>query len=716
MFQIDESKLRRFFFAWGGVFSNLMQHWGGAGGFVGSNVASNATAPLMMVAVRVGNVNVVVAPLSTFALEYYMEDAMLAIDYRSAVHADAVLHWGNENSITFVSGADEVLQCSRGGWGHRTRRRNKRQSIALEQLHTQNLPACWAAAHIRRTDHDRYSPRLDDATVQLVVSVEAMRNKFTPKVLEQFRALQTRLGDEISALLDAISNYPNWFFRRREIQPNNRPVAAHATATNYNFALSFILESVELAALAPVSNHGAPSTFSASSGGFHLQFSSKNGDVQRHGSGLRQWLMHVYFQGLACIISAHAEDGRAQMVPLPSPTTLLEVHTNLLARNMPILDTTTITLRMAKTGITVRPGAIAAASCMWRQYAHAIQDYRKERASERTREGQEPGVDNFARMDNAMQQFLNNVTQPLGEHLQDVKQHLLRGESVSRIAVRVSLEHATLCLPFFDTSSGDDPPATCALLCTLKRVALFSRSDNIVRWYFDPDGLQHAPISDGNPLPVRLEDQAGPGTRSTGRYGATTVRGCFELLAFVVSLVSGGSTRSLPEDEECRDSSTCRMALPRITASFHAIDTVEARRGLAGRVALVCSISAPSIRIDAYSDVFQPGNYYHFSSHSPAPASRMSRSARGTKYEWDITMRLQPGRVLFTSRDVEGRFVTPVTLFELPLPGVIASGILKNKRNVFKIGVAFPNEKISVPARNVFRFCHTSGFLTSWNR
>ena len=505
---------------------------------------------------------------------------------------------------------------------------------------------------------------------------------------------------------------------RLPIYPRRVAASSYVPLFRYNFAVSFILESITLSALAAASRgQSAPHWLSINSGGFHLHVTSKNkiegcelqGGVAPAPSA-RQWLTHVYFQGLSfmivhCVrIRPFSGDAVRRL-----PITLLEVHTNLLARNMPILDTTTVTLRMAKTGVTVRPGAIATASCMWRQYAHAIQDYRKERASERSREEQDPGVGNFARVDNAMQHFLNNMTQPLGEHLQGVKQHLLRSESVSRIAVRLSLEHSTLCLPFFDvTSRCDDSPATCALLCTLKRVALFSRSDNIVSWYFDPDGVQHSPISD---VPARLEDQTGPS--STGRYGATTMRGCVELLAFVVSLVSGGSTRSLPDDEQCRDSSMCKMVFPRITASFHAIDTVGARRGLVGRVALVCSISAPSIRIDAYSDVFQPGNYYHFSSHSPAPVSRMTRSARGTKYEWDITMRLQPGRVLFTSRDVEGRFVTPVTLFELPLPSVIASGILTNNRNALKIGVAFPNEKISVPANNVFRFCYTAGVFTS---
>ena len=96
------------------------------------------------------------------------------------------------------------------------------------------------------------------------------------------------------------------------------------------------------------------------------------------------------------------------MVPLP-PSTLFQVYTNLLARNMPILDTTTITLRLDKTSITVRPGAIAAASGMWCQYADAIQDYQKERASEKSSDaGQDPAVDNFARVDITMQHMWNS--------------------------------------------------------------------------------------------------------------------------------------------------------------------------------------------------------------------------------------------------------------------------------------------------------------------
>ena len=89
------------------------------------------------------------------------------------------------------------------------------------------------------------------------------------------------------------------------------------------------------------------------------------------------------------------------------------------------------------------------------------------------------------------------------------------------------------------------------------------------------------------------------------------------------------------------------------------------------------------------------------------------RHAEDTKYEWDVTMRMQPGRILFSSRDVEGRLVVPVTLFELPLPRIVASGILTNNRNVLKIGVEFPNAKVIVSANSVFRFFYTTGIFSS---
>jgi len=366
---------------------------------------------------------------------------------------------------------------------------------------------------------------------------------------------------------------------------------------------------------------------------------------------------------------------------------------------MPVSDTTTVTLRLDETGVTILPGAIATASCIWRQYAHAVQDYKNERASERFREGQGR---NTARIETAVQHFFNNVTQPLGEHLQDVKQHLLRRESVSRIAVRLSLEQASLCLPFFDVPKrGDVLPRSRALLCTLKRVALFSRSDNIVRWYFDPDRAHESRTNRG-----RSPMQPYP---RTDRYDATNVRGRFELLAFVASIVRGGNTIPVPA-EHSQGSSTCKVVLPKISASFHAIDTVEACRGLFGRVAVVCSISAPCLSVDAYSDIFQPENRYHFSSRPPA-GSRISLPQNAKNYEWDVTVRLQPGRILFTSRDIEGIFVMPVTLFELPLPGVTASGIMTQNKNVLKVGVAFP--PVNILANNVFRFFQTANAFTA---
>ena len=167
LFQVDDSQLRRFVDTWGRVITKLnaiMLHEG-APPASSRNISSVQVAATMVV-VRVASASTVLAPLSAFAAEYNMANAILAAEYHSSVHADVVLHMGTNSSITFVS-----------------------PFVILEQLHAQTLPVCWVSAHIRHTE---YFPTLSrgtgiacvtDVMVQLVVSIEAMRNKFTPKVL-----------------------------------------------------------------------------------------------------------------------------------------------------------------------------------------------------------------------------------------------------------------------------------------------------------------------------------------------------------------------------------------------------------------------------------------------------------------------------------------------------------------------------------------------------
>ena len=125
------------------------------------------------------------------------------------------------------------------------------------------------------------------------------------------------------------------------------------------------------------------------------------------------------------------------------------------------------------------------------------------------------------------------------------------------------------------------------------------------------------------------------------------------------------------------------MILASVAASFHFTET---------RIALACSVTAPYVRIDADSDALL---YINVPQRPGAP----STYDRGRV--WDVTVKLQPGNMAFCGRDVNG--AVPIKHFEVPMPKVVASGILSNAGNAVNIAMAFPTVRVNVT--DVFLFC-----------